>query len=531
MPHAHMNKNNQSAGRPRRTRRYVVVAALVAAQSLLVAGAGFAGSVAAAPAVGTGTAGCFDPVAYGATPDAAGDDRPGIQAAIDAATASGRGTVCLGSGHWTVTRALPGSYNRIAALSTHGAHLTITGTGPGTEIDLVGDQLAGDTSVISLDPGASDIRIERLAIDTSAATNTDEQTHAIAIGSGFCTTSNGTCSLPVADITVNDVRFAHPPSGVAGVRKGDCIRLFGNTPQTQVKRVTIMGSSFTSCARSGIGVQRNVFSLAVIGNHFGEVIGDTPFDSEATGGDWDDGLRLEGNSFENAPATFSATISSYRHVTVTGNTFIGKGLGIYRTQDVVVGDNTFDATMSTGSGVVDSGNVASGLKIDNNVIRRHGLAGPAVRVTPHSGGVPAQVSITDNTIIADGDSTGIYVESASDIGIQGNNITLVDPAPNGSGIFLRATAVAMDGLTITGNSIVGPLSATGANTYFAAVRLAASPFPILGATVALNSSRGALRSLDCSQAGAGNFPQPIVSLGNRWNINPTCSVATIQPGQ
>jgi hypothetical protein len=141
------------------------------------------------------------------------------------------------------------------------------------------------------------------------------------------------------------------------------------------------------------------------------------------------------------------------------------------------------------------------------------------------------VSITDNTIIADGDSTGIYVESASDIGIQDNNITLVDPAPNGSGIFLRATAVAMDGLTITGNSIVGPLSATGANTYFAAVRLAASPFPILGATVALNSSRGALRSLDCSQAGAGNFPQPIVSVGNRWNINPTCPVATIQSGQ
>jgi len=69
---------------------------------------------------------------------------------------------------------------------THAAHLAITGTGPETGIELVGDQRAGTTEVISLDPGASDISIERLTIDTSAATNTDEQTHAIEIGSGVC---------------------------------------------------------------------------------------------------------------------------------------------------------------------------------------------------------------------------------------------------------------------------------------------------------------------------------------------------------
>jgi Right handed beta helix region len=271
--------------------------------------------------------------------------------------------------------------------------------------------------------------------------------------------------------------------------------------------------------------------LAVLGNHFGEQIGDTPFDGEATGGDWDDGLRLIGNSFADAPAGVSVALTSYRHATITGNTFAGRGLFLYRTQDVVVADNTFEVTAISDGGVIETGNVADGDKIDNNIIRRHGVAGPAIRIMPHSGGIPQHVSVTNNTIIADGDSTGVYAESPRDISIRDNDITFNDPAPNGSGVMLRATVAPMDGLTITGNNVAGPLSATGGNTYFAAVRLAANPYPIDGVTVALNSARGAIRSLDCSQTTAGNFRLPVISLGNRWNVAPTCSIATLQPGQ
>jgi hypothetical protein len=505
--------------------RSLLVTALASA---LVAAVGFAVRAADPQAVGKGNGGCFDPKDFGAVPNDGVVDRGAIQAAIDAAVDAGRGTVCLSSGRWTVNRAPAGSYDRFAALSTHGAHLTITGTGPGTVIELVGDQGAGTTSVISLDPGANDITIERLTLDTSAATNTDEQTHAIAVGSGVCAVANGTCSMPVADVTVRDVRFEHPAA--AGSRKGDCIRILGNTAATAVKRVTIAGSSFTSCARSGIGVQRNVVSLAVLGNHFGERIGDTPFDSEATGG-FDEGLRLIGNSFADAPATFSASLTSYRHATITGNTFSDRGLSLYRTQDVVVADNTFDVTAVSAAGVIEVANVASGDKIDDNVIRRHGVGGPAIRITPHSGGLPEQMSVTNNTIVADGDSSGISAESVRDIGIRDNDITFTDPAPNGSGIMLRATVRTMDGLTITGNTVAGPLSSSGAGTYFAAVRLAASPNQIDGVTVALNSSRGAIRSLTCAQSSAGSFRLPIVSVGNRWNVAPTCSVATLQAGQ
>jgi hypothetical protein len=163
------------------------------------------------------------------------------------------------------------------------------------------------------------------------------------------------------------------------------------------------------------------------------------------------------------------------------------------------------------------------VKIDGNTIRRHGVAGPGVRIMPHSGGIPQQLTVSDNTIIVDGDSTGIYAESLRDTVVSGNNITFNDAAPNGSGIHFRATAGTMDGLTVTSNTIAG-------STFFAAVRVDASPQPVEAVTVALNTARGTGRSLTCSQSVAGNFHQPIVSVGNRWPVAPTCA-AGLTAGQ
>jgi len=128
--------------------------------------------------------------------------------------------------------------------------------------------------VIAVDPGASDVRVERLTVDTSAARNTDVQTHAIGIGSRNCPDGGNDCGLAVTDLTVRDVTFRHPVQ-TGGTLKGDCIRIFGERPTMPVKRVTITGSSFVDCDRSGIAVQRNVSSLAVLDNHVGERIGDT----------------------------------------------------------------------------------------------------------------------------------------------------------------------------------------------------------------------------------------------------------------
>ncbi|MDT5038953.1 MAG: Pectate lyase superfamily protein, partial [Micromonosporaceae bacterium] len=205
-------------------RRSFLVATLA---GTLVIGGGVAVHAALGERTGKGVGGCFNPTDYGGVPNDAQDDRVPIQSALDDAVAAGGGTVCVNAGRWRLSRAPAGSYDNHAALSTHGAHIAITGTGPGTVLDLVGDQGGGATAVISLDPGATDITVDRLTIDTSGATNTDEQTHAIAIGSGICNTANGTCSMPVSDVTVREVNFIHP--ALNGFRKGDCIRVLGNT--------------------------------------------------------------------------------------------------------------------------------------------------------------------------------------------------------------------------------------------------------------------------------------------------------------
>ena len=241
--------------------------------------------------------------------------------------------------------------------------------------------------MIAVDPGASDVRVERLTVDTSAARNTDVQTHAIGIGSRNCPDGGNDCGLAVTDLTVRDVTFRHPVQ-TGGTLKGDCIRIFGERPTMPVKRVTITGSSFVDCDRSGIAVQRNVSSLAVLDNHFGERIGDPPFGPKPPAATT--GLRLIGNSFADSTVNASVSLVSYHYAIVSGNTFTGRGLFVYRCSDIVVADNTFDVTGISGGGVVEVRNVADNVKIDNNVIRRHGVAGPASGSSRRAAACPAR---------------------------------------------------------------------------------------------------------------------------------------------
>jgi hypothetical protein len=206
-----------------------------------------------------GPRGCYDPADFGARPDDGIDDSVPSQQALDAASVAG-GRVCFGRGRWRLSRARADTYNRFAALSTHGAHVDIRGAGTETVLEVVGDQGGRTTWVISVDPSAHDITIRDLTIDTSATTNTDDQFHAIEVGNGI---GNGT----VEDVHIEHVRFEHPDA-TDGSRKGDCIHLVGSTPQNAVRRVTLIGVTFRRCARSDIAIQRNVFNLIIQENQF-----------------------------------------------------------------------------------------------------------------------------------------------------------------------------------------------------------------------------------------------------------------------
>jgi hypothetical protein len=471
-----------------------------------------------ATAATLGPNGCYDPAIYGAIPDDGVDDRVPAQQALDAAGATG-GRVCFGAGVWMLTRAPVGSYNRFAALSTHGQHVEISGEGPRTVLSIGGDQGGGSTFGIALDSGASDIRLRDFVIDTSGMTNTDEQTHAIAIGTGVCTSANGTCSMPVVDVSVERIRFVHPD--LPGFRKGDCIRLLGNTAATEVLRTKIIGNTFTNCARHDVTIQRNVNSLTIIGNHFASPQVDQHIDGEASGGEGDERIEISGNTFDSAGTTqgdYAVALTSYKYAVISGNVFNGRGLRLYRSTDSVVSGNVFNTTFKGTAGVIEVGNVADRTVIAHNVLYRRGAAGPAIRITPHSGGMPSELLITDNSITNETDGAGIYMESPQDVTISNNSIRFPMSTANTMGIMLRAISRPLDGVIISNNRIVG--------ARYAGVRLAASPQPFVDVTLTGNQVRGSNVGLRCE--GAGGF-QPIISAGNKWG--PKVCSATIITGE
>jgi hypothetical protein len=470
-----------------------------------------------AGAAGPNAAGCFDPADYGAAPSPA-DARPGAQAALDAAAAAGGGRVCFGAARWRLSRAPAGSYDRFAALSTHGAHIEITGAGPGTVLEIAGDQGAGTLWVIALDPGAHDVTLRDLTIDTSAAVNTDEQTHAIEVGSGLGTG-------PVEDVRIERVRFVHPAAS-DGSRKGDCLRLVGAGADTPVRRVTVIGSTFTSCARSGIAIQRNVFDLVIEGNQFTQA-GDQDIDSEPTGSGLDGSIAIVGNVFNDDVALgqgdFSVTIGGISEpmarVTLANNVFQGRGVGFYRVADTTVTGNTFDATMKSGLGVIDIENVAARVVIQGNALRRRGAMGAPIRVIHHSGGAASQLVIANNVLTNDTPGGGVDMESAQDVTVSGNDMSWTVPAPSGSGVRLRSVIRPADGVMISGNRIAGSL--------FAGIFLGASPQPFGAVSIVGNMMRGSPVGLRCEQSIAGNFTQPIIHVANRWEGPPQCPATSL----
>jgi len=459
---------------------------------------------------------CFDPEQYGGIPNDGLDDRIAIQSAIDGAATSGGGRVCLGSGHWRVSRAPAGSYNRFAALTIHTPRIELIGNGPGTVLEVVGDQGAATISVISIDPGAQNISLRDFVLDTSAMTNTSEQTHAIQVGSGIGVG-------PVQDVQMERIIFNHqlfPPA-----RKGDCLRLVGNQAPNEVRRVIVIGSTFPSCARSGIAIQRGVHDLVIMGSQFTQA-GDQDIDSEPTAEGGNSGLTIVGNIFrDNVALTqddWSVTISGYGEpinaVTLANNVFEGRGVNLYLSANTVITGNTFNTTMETGYGVINFGNRAETIVINGNTIRRHGFDGSMIRIVHTPGFWAKNVTISNNEMIQETLGGGVITESAVKMSVVNNGIEWLQPAPDAVGVYLRATIAQAEATMISNNRLVGSIKY--------GIQLGATPFAFNTTSVVGNMTTGAATSLKCEQSVPGNFKQPIVFAANNFN-SPTQCVATL----
>ena len=446
------------------------------------------------------TSSCIDPETMGAVPNDGFSDRVAIQQAIDTAAAlPDGGTVCLGPGRWTVERAPIGSFDRFAALSVGtktgmaGHHVTIRGYGPETVLELVGDQGAASVNVLDVLPGAEHTLISDLAIDTSAATNTDEQTHAIAT-SHVC--AGATC-LPIRDLQITRVTFLHPRNTVS--RKGDCIRLLGNTDATRLYDVRIEGNHFEACARSAIMIQRGVNRLTIVGNTLAAL--KTPIDGEATGGptDVDTNVTISGNVFRDrvvSQGDADISLTSMRAVSITGNAMDG-GVTVYRSTDVTITGNTMNSVATAvGVGTIDAANQCDGLTISGNVIRRRGAAGALVKLVTHSGVSCSRWSISGNTLFQDTASWGIYAESASFAMVSGNQIS-GSVVNLGAAIGARAvlSTTPTVGYVVQNNRIDGGFASairvsSGPGTYGAGIAISGNTAVGPGTGVFLENSAG-----------------------------------------
>lgn len=460
---------------------------------------------------------CQDPVSFGAVPNDELSDRAAIQSAISVATSGpDGGTVCIGAGRWTLEKPPINSYNRFAALSTHSPNpLVIKGAGPETVLQLSGDQGAETTIVISIDPGAQHVRVEDLTIDTTDATNTDEQTHAIGT-SGVC--SDATC-LPIKDIKVENVRFKHPRNTEA--RKGDCIRLLGNEPATEVYDVRIVGNHFEDCARSAIELQRGLHGVVIADNTIYCESCDQQIDGEATGGGWDFGVVISNNTITSGPnvqGDFAIALTSVDGASVSGNQ-LDRGLALYRTQRVVISSNVIKtvATETDDGGTIRLRNICNGNIVANNTINRAGTPGPLVSVE-YQVNACVGATISGNILVQGTPRWAVYGSSFSDGVISSNIIEHVVPAPGYSSIYNRAL-IPVTGLVISNNAIKGDVAH--------AVRLQAHPSTIgSGVVLTGNTAIGPPVGLFCED---GGFIAPITSSGNAWGPANLGSAA-IQPG-
>ena len=464
--------------------------------------------------------GCFDPAQYGGVPDDELDDRVAIQSAIDEASGRG-GRVCLGDGRWRVSRAPLGSYNRAAGLTIHAPRIEMAGNGPGTVIEVVGDQGAATIFVISVDSGANNIILRDFVIETTGMTNTGEQTHAIQIG-----TTVGTG--PVEDVRIERVIFNHPR--FPPTRKGDCLRMVGGPAPNHVRRVTVIGSRFTSCARSGIAIQRGVHDLIIQGNQFTES-SDQDIDSEPTSVGGNSGLTIIGNIFQDNVALtqgdWSVSIGGYdgpmNGVTLSNNVFEGRGVYLYHSANLVISSNTFNSTMENGYAIIHFGGRAETIVVNGNTMRRRGFNGPMVRIV-HAAGYWAQnVMISNNEMIQETLGEGIVAESGVKMSVVNNGIEWIQPAPNAFGVQVRSTVVAAEAIMVSNNRLVGSIRY--------GVLLGAGPNPFHTTSVVGNLATGATASIRCDQSVPGNFRQPVVFAANNFNSPTQCAAATLVPSR
>jgi hypothetical protein len=430
---------------------------------------------------------CVSPLDYGATIDDDTDDTLALQAAIDATPP--RGTLCMPPGHLRASRN-PRGWNRFAAVGTHHKGLTVRCERGLSYLDLVGDQGGVSTILWSVDAGAEDVTFDGCTFTSTGAWNTDEQTHIVAT-TGVCSQARGTCT-PIKNLAIRNFTCVHPRGTT---RRGDCIRLLGDTLATVVDGVVIEDSVLDG-ARSGVELQRGLRNVTIRRTRFIGATADQHIDGEASG--VSPGLEVRDvviteNDFPCGAATqgdYDISLTSADNVEIFANRMC-RGVAVVKSTRVAIHDEVIWLKARSNQGVIEVSNVCGGLRVSNNTLVREGVTGPLVRLVAHGTGTCDDATVEGNAMVQMTPSFGVYSESSSRLRVLANTMSWLTPATGVTAVYARGTSAPVTGLEVDRNVVVG-----GALTAVSA--LLGSPFSVVAPRLGLNfASVGACTGSGC----------------------------------
>jgi polygalacturonase len=348
---------------------------------------------------------------FGARGDGVSDDARAFEAALSSLPSSG-GTVFIPGGTYSMGP-IHASPLRPLDLSKV-SNVTIAGEGMGlTTLKLEPGTYPSATFMI-LVLASSDITIRDLTLDMNRNQSSfgDEQSHGIRVVS-----SSG--------VAIDRVRFQSGP--------GDGVYLLGvgEIGEPWTEQVRVENSEFKDLWRNGVTVQRGVQDVMIRTNTF-EGLGDQAVSVEPSGsGSASRRITVEANYVRHSNANWAIAMSGTRRdeflqgLTFRNNTIENGSAYFLRAGDVKVTGNRIlgdrwhpTLRLENVNLAVVSDNFVAGVKSNNT----EGV----VQILNEEGALTSNVTLKENQIQANPNSTGIHVRDAR------TNITITDNTLTGS---------------------------------------------------------------------------------------------------
>jgi hypothetical protein len=431
---------------------------------------------------------------FGAVGDGATDDRPAIQAAIDDARDAGKAGIFLPAATYRVSRATePGDRFSLDLRDVH--DFTVAGEGPGSVVKLV-DTTArtGDWHVFILQGQARRVLFTDLVIDgnRTGLTEPNEQSHGIEV-------EPGTEDLVITRCILRDCF-------------GDGVRLLG-TPDANVRRVRIDNCLFHANKRSGLGVQRALEQILVIGCLFEATVSDQSIDFEPSGADGPTEITIDGCIIRHTNRSPAVTLTGIQgsdpavRVKFSNNVVTGGPVFCVDVAQLTVQNNTIvvpaDITRNRIPLQVQRG--GDSLVLSGNLLINQSAETQAALSLGEVNQRQVSRALVSGNLCRTVAGSGIQLLSSDDVAVEGN--MLVAEGPCAVGVLVRSEASDVDRVAVRDNDIT--VNDTG--RWRVGVQVAASdPHHVGDVSIVGNTVHGAETGVRF--AGGGFLRTPVSAL-------------------